>query len=156
MTRFSSKNVMFAKTLTEIYMITYQTEDIQMPSIKKRETSEWIKAVAASYGKKVGEVAYIFCSDEKILEVNRQYLEHDYYTDIITFDYTEGNRISGDLFISLDTVRTNAEQFDQPYERELYRVIIHGILHLCGINDKGPGEREIMEEAENKALSYRN
>ena len=137
-------------------MITYQTEDIPMPAIKKRETTEWIKKVAASYGKKIGEIAYIFCSDEKILEVNRQYLEHDYYTDIITFDYTEGNRISGDLFISLDTVRTNAEQFDQPYERELYRVIIHGILHLCGINDKGPGEREIMEEAENKALSYRN
>jgi rRNA maturation RNase YbeY len=136
-------------------MITYQTEDIQMPAIKKRETTEWIKAVAASYGKRVGEIAYIFCSDEKILEVNRQYLEHDYYTDIITFDYTEGNRISGDLFISLDTVRTNAEQFDQPYERELYRVIIHGVLHLCGINDKGPGEREIMEEAENKALALR-
>ena len=115
-------------------MITYQTEDITMPQIKKRETTEWVKQVAASYGKKVGEVAYIFCSDEKILEVNRQYLEHDYYTDIITFDYTEGNRISGDLFISLDTVRTNAEQFDQPYERELHRVIIHGILHLCGIN----------------------
>ena len=116
-------------------MITYQTEDIATPLIKKRETTEWVKQVAASYGKKVGEIAYIFCSDEKILEVNRQYLEHDYYTDIITFDYTEGNRISGDLFISLDTVRTNAEQFDQPYERELHRVIIHGILHLCGIND---------------------
>ena len=139
----------------EIFMITYQTEDIQMPAIKKRETTEWIKVVAASYGKRVGEIAYIFCSDEKILEVNRQYLEHDYYTDIITFDYTEGNRISGDLFISLDTVRTNAEQFDQPYERELYRVIIHGVLHLCGINDKGPGERKIMEEAENKALALR-
>ena len=136
-------------------MITYQTEDIQMTAIKKREPTEWIKVVAASYGKRVGEIAYIFCSDEKILEVNRQYLEHDYYTDIITFDYTEGNRISGDLFISLDTVRTNAEQFDQPYERELYRVIIHGVLHLCGINDKGPGEREIMEEAENKALALR-
>lgn len=136
-------------------MITYQTEDIRMPAIRKRETSEWIKAVAATYNKKVGEVAYIFCSDEKILEVNRQYLEHDYYTDIITFDYTEGNRISGDLFISLDTVRTNAEQFGQPYERELYRVIIHGILHLCGINDKGPGERELMEAAENRALAMR-
>ena len=134
-------------------MITYQTEDIAMPPIKKRETTEWVKQVAATYGKKVGEVAYIFCSDEKILEVNRQYLEHDYYTDIITFDYTEGNRISGDLFISLDTVRTNAEQFEQPYERELHRVIIHGILHLCGINDKGPGEREIMEAEENKALA---
>ena len=134
-------------------MITYQAEDIAMPQIKKRETTEWVKQVAASYGKKVGEIDYIFCSDEKILEVNRQYLEHDYYTDIITFDYTEGNRISGDLFISLDTVRTNAEQFDQAYERELHRVIIHGILHLCGINDKGPGEREIMEAEENKALA---
>ena len=137
-------------------MITYQTEDIAMPQIKKRETTEWVKQVAASSGKKVGEIAYIFCSDEKILEVNRQYLEHDYYTDIITFDYTEGNRISGDLFISLDTVRTNAEQFDQAYERELHRVIIHGILHLCGINDKGPGEREIMEAEENKALAIIN
>ena len=108
-----------------------------MPAIKKRETTAWIKAVADTYGKKVGEIAYIFCSDEKILEVNRQYLQHDYYTDIITFDYCEGKKLSGDLFISLDTVRTNAEQFNAPYETELYRVIIHGILHLCGINDKG-------------------
>ena len=125
-----------------------------MPPIKRREVSEWIKQVAASYGKKVGDIAYIFCSDERILEVNRQYLQHDYYTDIITFDYTEGNRISGDLFISLDTILTNAEQFaNNDYHRELHRVIIHGILHLCGINDKGPGEREIMEQAENQALS---
>ena len=133
-------------------MITYQTEDIEMPAIRKRETSAWIKAVAETYGKRTGDIAYIFCSDEKILEVNRQYLQHDYYTDIITFDYCEGKRISGDLFISLDTVRTNAEQFGTDYNTELYRVIIHGILHLCGINDKGPGEREIMEAAENKAL----
>ena len=136
-------------------MISYQTEGVEMPAIKKRETTTWIKAVAETYGKKVGEIAYIFCSDEKILEVNRQYLQHDYYTDIITFDYCEGKKLSGDLFISLDTVRTNAEQFDAPYETELYRVIIHGILHLCGINDKGPGEREIMEAAENKALEMR-
>lgn len=134
-------------------MISYQAENVKMPPIKRREVSEWIKKVAASYGKKVGEIAYIFCSDEQILEVNRQYLQHDYYTDIITFDYTEGNRIGGDLFISLDTVRTNAEQFaNNDYQRELHRVIIHGILHLCGINDKGPGEREIMEQAENEAL----
>ena len=134
-------------------MITYQTDGVAMPDIKKREVTEWIKQVAASYGKRVGEVAYIFCDDEKILEVNRQYLQHDYYTDIITFDYTEGSRISGDLFISLDTVRTNAEQFaDGDYRRELHRVIIHGILHLCGINDKGPGEREQMEAAEDRAL----
>ena len=134
-------------------MITYQTEGVEMPHIKKRKITEWIKTIAESYGKKVGEIAYIFCSDEKILEVNRQYLQHDYYTDIITFDYTEGNRISGDLFISLDTVRTNAEQFKASYDNELHRVIIHGILHLCGIDDKGPGEREIMETAENKALA---
>ncbi|MBO5382171.1 MAG: rRNA maturation RNase YbeY [Bacteroides sp.] len=135
-------------------MISYQTENVSMPPIKRREVSEWIKKVAAAYGKKVGEIAYIFCSDERILEVNRQYLQHDYYTDIITFDYTEGNRISGDMFISLETIQTNAEQFaDNDYQRELHRVIIHGILHLCGINDKGPGEREIMEQAENQALS---
>ena len=136
--------------------IAYYAEDIQLPAIKKKAVSGWIKAVAETYGKKTGDISYIFCSDEKILEVNRQYLQHDYYTDIITFDYCEGNRLNGDLFISLDTVRTNAEQFaDNNYERELYRVIIHGILHLCGINDKGPGEREIMEEAENKALAMR-
>ena len=136
-------------------MITYQTEGVEMPAIKQRETTAWIKAVAETYGKKVGDIAYIFCSDEKILEVNRQYLQHEYYTDIITFDYCEGKRLSGDLFISLDTVRTNAVQFEAPYETELFRVIIHGILHLCGINDKGPGEREIMEAAENKALEMR-
>lgn len=134
-------------------MITYQTDGVEMPKIKKRETTEWIKKVAATYEKRVGDINYIFCSDEKILEVNRQYLKHDYYTDIITFDYCEGNKLSGDLFISLDTVRTNAEQFDAPYDTELHRVIIHGILHLCGINDKGPGEREIMEAEENKALA---
>lgn len=134
-------------------MITYQTEGVEMPSIKKRETTAWIKAVAETYGKKVGEIAYIFCSDEKILEVNRQYLQHDYYTDIITFDYTSGDKISGDLFISLDTVKTNSEAFNTPYNEELHRTIIHGILHLCGINDKGPGERELMEANENKALA---
>ncbi|MBO5025254.1 MAG: rRNA maturation RNase YbeY [Bacteroidaceae bacterium] len=134
-------------------MITYNCEGISMPKIKKRDTNAWIKSVAESYGKKVGDIAYIFCDDEKILEVNRQYLQHDYYTDIITFDYCEGNVISGDLFISLDTVRSNSEEQKTTYEEELHRVIIHGILHLCGINDKGPGEREVMEAAENKALS---
>ncbi len=134
-------------------MISYNTVNVKMPAIRRRDTSAWVKAVAASYGKKVGEIAYIFVDDEEILRVNREYLQHDYYTDIITFDYTEGDTISGDLFISLDTVRTNAEQFDKPYAEELHRVIIHGILHLCGINDKGPGEREIMEAAEDKALA---
>ena len=137
-------------------MITYNTDGVKMPSIKKRENTAWVKAVAASYGKRVGEIAYIFVDDEKILEVNRQYLGHDYYTDIITFDYCEGDVISGDLFISLDTVRTNAERVGATYEEELHRVIIHGILHLCGINYKGPGEREIMEAAEDKALALRS
>ena len=137
-------------------MITYNTDGVKMPSIKKRENTAWVKAVAASYGKRVGEIAYIFVDDEKILEVNRLYLGHDYYTDIITFDYCEGDVISGDLFISLDTVRTNAERVGATYEEELHRVIIHGILHLCGINDKGPGEREIMEAAEDKALALRS
>lgn len=134
-------------------MITYNSEGIKMPRIKKRDTNAWIKAVAAFYGKKVGEIGYLFVNDDKILEVNREYLGHDYYTDIITFDYNDGNTINGDLVISLDTVRTNAELFHKDYDEELHRVIIHGILHLCGINDKGPGEREIMEEAENKALT---
>ena len=133
-------------------MITYNTDGVKMPQIKKRDTTAWIKAVAATHGKKVGEIGYLFVNDEKILEVNREYLGHDYYTDIITFDYNEDNVINGDLVISLDTVRTNAEEFGKEYDEELHRVIIHGILHLCGINDKGPGEREIMEAAENKAL----
>lgn len=136
-------------------MITYQTDGTRMPNIKKRETTSWIRRVADTYGKKVGDVNYIFCNDERILEVNREYLQHDYYTDIITFDYTEGNIISGDLFISLDTVKSNSEQFCTEYDEELHRTIIHGILHLCGINDKGPGEREIMEAAENRALEMR-
>lgn len=133
-------------------MITFQTENIEMPAIDQTKVRDWIKKVAATYQKKVGEIAYFFCDDEKILEVNRQYLQHDYYTDIITFDYCEGNKLSGDLFISLDTVRSNSELFGTDYNTELHRVIIHGVLHLCGINDKGPGEREIMEAAENRAL----
>lgn len=136
-------------------MITYSTEGVKFPGIKKRETTKWIHQVAESYGKKVGEIGYLFANDEKILEVNNEYLGHDYYTDIITFDYCEEDVLNGDIVISLDTVLTNAEKFGRPYDEELHRVIIHGILHLCGINDKGPGEREIMEAAENKALALR-
>ena len=134
-------------------MITYQSEGVKMPAIKKRDINRWIKEVAATYGRRVGDIGYLFVSDEKILEVNNTYLGHDYYTDIITFDYDEEDIISGDLVISLDTVRTNAELFGKNYDDELHRVIIHGILHRCGINDKGPGERELMEAAEDKALA---
>ena len=137
-------------------MITYQSEGVKMPAIKKRDINRWIKEVAATYGRRVGDIGYLFVSDEKILEVNNTYLGHDYYTDIITFDYDEEDIISGDLVISLDTVRTNAELFGKNYDDELHRVIIHGILHLCGINDKGPGERELMEAAEDQALAMLN
>ena len=108
--------------------------------------------MAHSHARIVGELSYIFCNDEKIIEVNRQFLQHDYYTDIITFDYTRGQLLRGDMFISLDTVKSNSKLVDSTYDAELLRVIIHGVLHLCGINDKGPGEREIMERHENEAL----
>ncbi|MCD7714643.1 MAG: rRNA maturation RNase YbeY [Prevotella sp.] len=136
-------------------MITYNAEGVKFPNIKKRATTAWLRRVAAGYGKRIGEAGYLFCDDNKILEVNREYLRHDYYTDIITFDYSDGDTINGDIVISLDTVRSNAELFSRPYDEELHRVIVHGILHLCGLNDKRPGERELMEAAENKALSMR-
>ena len=126
-------------------MISYQSDGVPMPNIKHRETTTWIRKVAAHHGRRVGSIGYMFVSDEKILEVNKQYLGHDYYTDII----------NGDIVISLDTVRSNAEQYGKSYDDELHRVIIHGILHLCGINDKGPGEREIMEKNEDEALAMR-
>ncbi|MDR1729791.1 MAG: rRNA maturation RNase YbeY [Prevotellaceae bacterium] len=137
-------------------MISYFTEGVKMPKIGKRDVSAWIKKVTEIHGFRVGDISYIFCSEEHMLNVNREYLQHDYYTDIITFDYTEGKRISGDIFISPDTVASNAEKFGASYEEELYRVIIHGVLHLCGINDKSPEERKIMEKEENKALKLRN
>lgn len=127
-------------------------QGVGMPDIDVAKVEDWILRVASSHGRIVLSLAYIFCDDSKILEVNRQFLNHDYYTDIITFDYTKGKLLSGDMFISLDTVKTNAELFNAPYLRELHRVIIHGVLHLCGIDDKGPGKREIMESYENKAL----
>ena len=111
--------------------------------------------MAESHQRVVGDINYVFCNDEEILDVNRRYLQHDYYTDIITFDYGRGNVLSGDLYISLDTVRSNAELLGKPYDEELHRVLVHGVLHLVGINDKGPGERELMEAAEDAALALR-
>ncbi|MDD4760099.1 MAG: rRNA maturation RNase YbeY [Bacteroidaceae bacterium] len=134
-------------------MITYQFENVKMPNLYRRQTTAWLRRVAGSYGREIGDIAYIFCNDTKILEVNREFLHHDYFTDIITFDDDEGKIISGDIFISLDTVRSNSEKFQTTYDQELHRVIVHGVLHLCGIKDKGPGQRKIMEAAENKALA---
>ena len=136
-------------------MITYNTSGVKMPKIKRRDTTAWIRAVITTYNKRLGEVGYMFVNDEKILEINNEYLQHDYYTDVITFDYNENDVVNGDIVISLDTVRTNAEKFGKTFDDELHRVIIHGILHLCGLHDKAPGEREQMEKAENKALALR-
>lgn len=137
-------------------MITYNSEEVKLPKFSKCEISNWIKEVAAVYGKKVGEIGYLFCNDDKILEVNKQYLNHDYFTDIITFGYSEGDVISGDIYISLDTVKSNSEEFHVDYINEFYRVIIHGVLHLCGQNDKTDEERAEMIRKENAALALLN
>ena len=133
-------------------MIEVLSQNVDKPVLDWNKVEQWIVEVAQRLGRRVGALTYIFCDDERILEVNRQFLNHDYYTDIITFDNTTGRLIRGDMFISLDTVATNAESVEATYDEELMRVIIHGVLHLCGINDKGPGEREIMEAHENEAL----
>ena len=133
--------------------ISYITQNVEMPAIDAEKVKSWIETVAREHGKRVGALTYVFCDDEYILATNNQFLGHDYYTDIITFDYSNSHRIAGDMVISLDTVRSNAEQLGADYDSELLRVIIHGVLHLCGINDKGPGEREIMEQHENEALA---
>ncbi len=134
-------------------MINYFTENVKNPLKSKRAVNAWIKAVAQKYGKKIGEIAYIFCDDERILDVNRQYLQHDYYTDIITFDYCEGDTLNGDIFISLDTVTSNAKEFGATLDNELHRILIHGILHLCGQADKTPEARAEMTRKENDALA---
>ena len=134
--------------------ITYITENVKLPGqFKKRRISQWIKDIIRTHGKKTGDIAYIFCNDQRILEINTQYLKHTYYTDIITFNYSEGDIISGDMFISLDTVKTNSEKYKTNYEEELLRVIIHGILHLCDFDDKSRANRMIMREKEDEALN---
>ena len=136
--------------------ITFQADKIDFPKIRKGDIKNWIKRVAASYGKTIGEVNYLFCTDDKILEVNTQYLSHDFYTDIITFDYSEGDKISGDIIISLETVRTNSQKYSTDFMEELHRVIIHGILHMCGIDDKSETASLNMRKAENQALEQIN
>jgi len=132
--------------------IFYEMEGISFPKIKRRETTRWIKQVIEHFHKKLGSITYIFCSDEEILRINQSYLNHDYYTDIITFDYSEGDKISGDLFISLETVKTNSEKYKTNYIEELHRVMIHGILHLCGYEDNTPKEKKVMRLKEDEAL----
>ena len=131
----------------------YSDEDVEEPRLRKKLVRSWIEEVARSYDRKVGELCYQFCGDERILQTNQDFLDHDYYTDIITFDESEGDRIAGDMLISLDTVRSNAEQIGTDYAEELHRVIIHGVLHLCGLNDKTDEDEERMRQAEESALS---
>ncbi|MDE5976484.1 MAG: rRNA maturation RNase YbeY [Muribaculaceae bacterium] len=133
-------------------MISFDTKNVEMPALDLEKVGRWLGMVAAAHGYRVGNVNYLFCDDEEILRANREYLHHDYYTDIITFDYSRGDKIGGDIFLSLDTVRSNADELGEKYDTELLRVIAHGVLHLCGIDDKGPGEREIMEAHENEAI----
>lgn len=134
-------------------MIEVLSQNVEKPALDWDKVERWIVEVAKRHGRRTGAITYIFCDDARILEVNKEFLNHDYFTDIITFDDTTGRLIRGDIFISLDTVASNAEAVGTTYDEELMRVIIHGILHLCGINDKGPGEREIMEAHENDALA---
>jgi rRNA maturation RNase YbeY len=134
-------------------MIHFINEQIELPDIDFRKVEQWIKAIAAQYGFSVGELNYIFCDDEKILAVNREFLQHDYYTDVITFDYTTRTRVNGDIYISLDTVASNAEQVGATFSRELHRIIIHGLLHLTGQADKTPETKAQMTVKEEDALA---
>lgn len=133
-------------------MINFYAEDIKSHLRNRRVIKQWIKDIISSYNYSTGNISYIFCSDDYLLNINRQYLSHDYYTDVITFDYDENNIVSGDIFISVDTVKSNSEQYSVSYNCELYRVIIHGVLHLCGLKDKTPEDAKIMREAEEKSL----
>ena len=134
-------------------MILYNVVNTGMPPINQQKVSEWVRLVASTYQRHVGDINLIFVDDEEILRVNREFIGHDYYTDHIGFDYSQGSTISGDIYVGVDTVRTNSEKMACDYTEELHRVIIHGVLHLCGIDDKGPGERAIMEKAEDEALA---
>lgn len=133
-------------------MISFQEKNVTLPVLDYPRIDIWLGEVADSFDKKIGNINYIFCDDIEILKVNREFLSHDYFTDIITFDYSNKNRLGADIFISLDTVKSNAESLGVDYKQELLRVIVHGLLHLCGIKDKSPEERAVMEENENKAL----
>lgn len=128
--------------------IQYFSEDVLFPKLKKRRTTNWIKQVIISEGKIVGSISFIFCSDDYLLEVNQKYLDHDYYTDIITFDYVEANLINGDIFISIDRVVENAKEFNTTLENELHRVLVHGVLHLLGYKDKSKKNKIIMTKKE--------
>ena len=127
--------------------------DLAQVGLNARLVARWIRAVAAEYGYSVGNINYLLCNDEQILAVNREFLQHDYYTDVITFDYTTARCLNGDIFISLDTVRSNAEMVGAMFDHELLRILIHGVLHLTGQADKTPETKAEMTRKEEKALA---
>jgi len=133
--------------------ISFHSEGVNTKTPSKRLLKAWIKEFVSNHGKKVGELAFIFCSDEKILEVNQNFLQHDYYTDIITFDYCEGEIVSGDIFISVERVAENATSQNVEYSAELLRVLAHGVLHLIGFQDKSPKKKKEMTENEDLCIS---
>jgi rRNA maturation RNase YbeY len=133
--------------------IIFDTVEVKFAHKDEKSIKKWIKESVKNEEKKVGELAIVFTNDAHLLEINKQYLDHDYFTDIITFDYTEDNKISGDLMISLDTVKDNATTFNVDFYHELNRVIIHGVMHLCGYGDKKEDEEKEMREKENFYLS---
>ena len=136
-------------------MIAYYSEGVRIPPMYRRRVNQWIRRIAAKYGKKVGDLNYMFVDDERILKANKKFLKHNYYTDVITFDNSEGNVIQGDIMISVDTVRSNAESLGITFDAELDRVIIHGVLHMCGLKDNTKAEKAQMREAEEHALLLR-
>ena len=133
-------------------MISFDSKNVVMPDIDIEKVSTWLEMVAESHSRRIGNLCYLFCNDDEILDVNRRFLNHDYFTDIITFDYSRKDKVSGDIFISLDTVKSNSVDLKTSYNTELLRVIVHGLLHLCGIKDKSPEERIVMEKNEDQAL----
>lgn len=132
--------------------ILFHYEDVKPLKLKKQLLKNWIKSAILNEGKKVGDINFIFCSDAYLLQVNKQYLNHDYYTDIITFDYVDNGIISGDIFVSVDRVEDNASQFGVLFDHEMRRILIHGILHLLGYPDKGIEEKKIMTSKEDYYL----
>ena len=137
-------------------MVRYFFEDTDFQFKPKRFTFSWLKTVAESEIRKLGDVNIIFCSDNYILDINQRYLQHDYFTDIITFDYCDGNILSGDLFISVESVRENALEYGTEFDEELNRVIVHGILHLVGYDDHAEDDIVVMRSKENYYLDLRN
>lgn len=128
--------------------IRFFNEDVDLPVFKRRKISNWLKFVVTSQSKKIGNICFVFCSDNYLLEINKRYLNHDYFTDIITFDYVENNLVSGDIFVSLDRVLENSLDYNVSYNNELFRILIHGVLHLLGFNDKLEDDKVIMTEKE--------